>query len=144
MPELVGRAVRQLWTAAWKEAQDDIKAEREGLDAARREMERERRDMANEIARLEAENSTQAEEITRLSDLLAEQTTAKDEAEKANNALRIDNARLDERAKAAEGRAGELRDELEKLHGRLQELAAARPKAEPVPRGGTKREPKPE
>jgi hypothetical protein len=141
MPDPVGRAVRQLWTAAWKEAQDGIKTEREGLDAARREMERERRDMANEITRLETENGAQAEALTRLSGQLAEQTTARNDAEKANNELKIDNARLDERAKAAEGRAGELRSELDKLHGRFQELAAARPKTEPVPRGGKKQEP---
>lgn len=123
MPETVGRAMRQLWAAAWKEAQDGIKAERDALEAARRDMERERRDMAHEITRLETENGTQAEEIARLSSALADKTGALETADKAANDLKIENARLDERAKAAEGRAGELRDELAKLHASFQELA---------------------
>lgn len=144
MPEPVGRAMRQLWGVAWKEAQDGIKAEREALEAARRDMERERRDMTNEITRLEAENGTQAEEITRLSERLAEATDTLAEAEKTVGGLKIENARLDERAKAAESRGEELRQELAQLHARFQEVAGqpkapkdsgSRKKAGPEPTG---------
>ncbi len=124
MPEAVGRAMRHLWGAAWNEAQSGIKAEREGLEAARREMERERRDMAQEIARLEAENAAQGDELARLKEQLTAETAAKTKAEAELNTLRVENARLDERAKAAESRGDELRQELGQLNARLQELAA--------------------
>lgn len=142
MPEAVGRAMRHLWGAAWNEAQNGIKAEREGLEAARREMERERRDMAQEIARLEAENSAQGDELAKLKEQLAAETAAKAKAETELNMLRIENARLDERAKAAESRGDELRQELGQLNARLQELAA---QAKPgKPDGGKKLKSTPE
>jgi hypothetical protein len=128
MPETVARGVRHLWASAWNEAQGGIKAEREALEAARRDMEREQRAMAAEIARLESENAAQAEDFDRVTAALAEKTLALAEADKAASALRIENARLDERAKAAETRAEELRQELERLHTRFQEMAGA-PKA---------------
>jgi hypothetical protein len=143
MPESVSRAMRQLWTTAWKETQSGIKAEREALEAARRDMERQSRDMANEIARLEAENAAQGEEIARLTLRLAETAAALDASGKAATALSIENARLDERAKAAEGRADDLRKELGQLHDRFQELAASRkvedaqPEPEPPADEGT-------
>ena len=124
MPEAVGRAMRHLWGAAWNEAQSGIKAEREGLEAARREMERERRDMAQEIARLEAENAAQGDELAKVKAQLAVETAARSKAETELNAIKIENARLDERAKAAESRGDELRQELAQLNARFQELAA--------------------
>lgn len=134
MPDSVSRAMRQLWASAWKEGQDGIKAEREALEAARRDMERERRDMAHEIARLETETAVQGEELAKLTETLADKTNALDSAEHAVNELKIENARLDERAKAAEARAGELRDELAKLHARFQELANQAKAASKPPR----------
>jgi DNA anti-recombination protein RmuC len=123
MPEPVGRAMRQLWAAAWKEAQSGIKAEREALESARRDMERERRDMTAEITRLETEIGTQAEELARLRDQLEAETAARAKLEEAANSLRIENARLDERAKGADSRNEELRRELEQLHARFREVA---------------------
>jgi Plasmid replication region DNA-binding N-term len=129
MPEAVGRAVHQLWAGAWREAQNGMKAEREGLDAARRERERERRDMANELTRLEAENALQVEEIDHLTATLAEKATVLGDAEKIANNLRVENARLDERAKSAEALAATLRDELAKLIAGLQGMASKAPAA---------------
>lgn len=124
IPDAVGRSMRHLWGAAWNEAQSGIKAEREGLEAARREMERERRDMAQEIARLEAENAAQGDELAKLKEQLATESAARSKAETELNAIKIENARLDERAKAAESRGDELRQELAQLNARFQELAA--------------------
>ncbi|MGV0950349.1 MAG: DNA-binding protein [Azonexus sp.] len=124
MPEPVGKAARVLWSVAWKEAQHGVKGEREALDAARRDMERDRHDMTAEIARLETETTAQAEELARLREDLGEQAAALTKAGDSVNALQVENARLDERAKAAEGLGAELRQELGQLHSRFQELAA--------------------
>jgi chromosome segregation ATPase len=107
------------------------------LEAARRDMERERRDMAAEIARLEAENAAQAEDVARLSASLEDKAALLDKAEKAETALRIENARLDERSKAAEARAEDLKQELAQLHSRFQELAASRLEGEGTATGKT-------
>lgn len=95
MPESVGRAMRQLWAAAWKEAQDGIRTEREALETARRDMERERRDMTAEIARLETENTAQNETIHRLTDNLATKDEAIALKERQAHALQIENTRLE-------------------------------------------------
>jgi uncharacterized coiled-coil protein SlyX len=124
MPEPVGKAARVLWSVAWQEAQHGVKGEREALDAARRDMERDRHDMTAEIARLEAETTAQAEELDRLRETLGGQAAALAKAGETVNALQVENARLDERAKAAEGLGAELRQELGQLHSRFQELAA--------------------
>lgn len=138
MPDGVSRAMRQLWAAAWKEGQDGIKAEREALEAARRDMERERRDMAHEIARLETETAAQAEELAKLTEALDHKSHSLELAEHAVNDLKIENARLDERAKAAETRAAELRDELARVHARFQELANQAKAATKPPRSPKK------
>jgi len=41
MPEGVAGAARAMWAAAWNAAQEAVKTERDGLSAARREMEKE-------------------------------------------------------------------------------------------------------
>ena len=124
MPEGVGRAARAFWGAAWKEAQDGIQGERETLDAARRDLARERQDMTAEILRLEGENTRQADELDRLREALAKAEAERMDAKETAQALRVENARLDERAKAAETHGAGLQDELDKLHTRFQELAA--------------------
>jgi hypothetical protein len=58
MPEGVAGAARAMWAAAWNAAQEAIKTERDGLTAARREMEKERAEMASEIVELEAKLDT--------------------------------------------------------------------------------------
>ncbi|MCI0654422.1 MAG: DNA-binding protein [Methylococcaceae bacterium] len=127
IPSSVENALRHIWALAWKEALDPIKSEREGLETVRREMEREKKVMEAEIAGLETQSGVQAVEITRIGDALAEKVQDLDEAKTTNQTLSIENARLEERVKAAEGRAGDLRQELDKLHERLRELAAAKP-----------------
>ena len=58
MPESVVAASRSVWVAAWKGAEDLIQTERDGLTAARREMESERAEMASEITELEGKLDT--------------------------------------------------------------------------------------
>lgn len=139
IPPSVDNALRHVWALAWKEAQERIKTEREGLDAARREMEREKKDLEGEIVRLEAQIDAQGDEIKKCSRLLAEKNTALSEAENAKQTLLVENVRLEERGKAGEERAGELRRELDRLHERLRELAAA--KAKPATRAAGRKKP---
>ena len=122
MPENVNKAFRQVWAMAWKEAQSTIQAEREALALARQQMEQDRKDMAGEISRLEVENTAQGDKIKKEGELLSEKDKELSEAQNALNNLKIENARLDERAKSAESRAGELKEELDKLHDRLREV----------------------
>ena len=146
MPEGVGRAARAFWGAAWKEAQTSLQGERETLDAARRDLARERQDMTTEILRLEEENTRQADELDRLREALAKAEAERMDAKEAAQALQVENARLDERAKAAEAHGTGLQDELDKLHKRFQELAAkiAPPAPEnPKPRKKTPEDTKP-
>ena len=78
--------------------------------------------MEDEIIRLEAQIAAQGDEIKKMDEELAEKTNALSAAQNAVNELKIENARLDERAKYSEKRAGELKDELDKLHARLKEV----------------------
>jgi len=68
--------------------------------------------------------SAQGDELAKLKEQLTAETVAKTRAEVELNAMRIENARLDERGKAAESRGDELRQELGQLNSRLQELAS--------------------
>lgn len=120
MPEPVGRAARAFWGVAWKEAQAGIQGEREALDAARRDMARERQDMTAEITRLEGENGQQADALDRMREALDKAEAARRAAEEAAQGLRVDNARLDERAKAAEATADTLRADNARLGERTQ------------------------
>ena len=122
IPENVDKAFRSVWATAWKMAQEDIQSERETLAVARSQMEQEKRDMTAEISRLEIENTAQEEQLKQT---IGELFIKSEELTVANNIvndLRIENARLDERVKSAEGRAGELKEELDKLHIRFKEV----------------------
>lgn len=85
-------------------------------------MDQKHREMGQEIARLEAENGQQADTIARLTSELATQSSALAVAEKSTATLHIENARLDERAKAAETRSAELKEELARLYRQFEIL----------------------
>jgi SOS-response transcriptional repressor LexA len=53
MPEKVQTAFQQIWATAARSAQEDVETQREALEAMRREMDKERAAMAEEIERLE-------------------------------------------------------------------------------------------
>jgi hypothetical protein len=54
MPESVAGTARAMWAAAWNAAQEAIKTECDGLTTARRELEKERGEMAAEISELKS------------------------------------------------------------------------------------------
>jgi chromosome segregation ATPase len=114
LPEAVTQASRQIWVAALRSAQESVETERQALDAARREMMRERQEMAEEIARLErAVEAARAETATT--------GKARLEAEAAGTALRIENTRLEERAGGAEREREAARTEVARLGKALRE-----------------------
>ncbi|MBK5929972.1 hypothetical protein CCR82_05380 [Halochromatium salexigens] len=123
MPEPVERAARMFWGSAWKSAQQSLQSDRDALESARRDMVRERQEMSAEIARLENETTRllEAEQQHRSAREQAEQK--RHDAEEAIQHLRVDNARLEERANAAEARASSMQTEFDKLYERFQELS---------------------
>ena len=129
IPPTIFNALHQVWALAWKESQTQIRAERDGLDAVRQEIEREKGDMASEISRLEAENTVQGEELKKAEETLSEKTAALSNAENTLNQLKLENARIDERSKSTEKRAEELKDELTQLHQRFKEMAETQKKS---------------
>ncbi|MCI0667703.1 MAG: DNA-binding protein [Methylococcaceae bacterium] len=133
IPPSIDNALRHVWALAWKEAQERIKTEREGLDADRREMEREKGLMEKEIVDLETQLTEQTEEMERVRGASTEKDETIARLNSDNRTVSIENARLGERAKAADERSAELRRELDKLHERLGELAATKPEASARP-----------
>jgi chromosome segregation ATPase len=123
MPEKVRNAFNQVWAAAAKAAQDDVETQRQALEAMRREMDKEKADMTVEIARLEKEVEEATTKLETAGRDLEAQRKGRAAAEKQVTDLRIENARLDERTKAAEGVADELREQLKTLHERFAEVA---------------------
>ena len=63
VPEPVETVLRQVWGAAWQEAQGQVSGEREALAQARKGLEQERAEMLAEIERLDSELSAALEEV---------------------------------------------------------------------------------
>jgi hypothetical protein len=127
MPETVATTTRQamhsVWVAAWKAGQDMIETERDGLTAARREMESERAEMAREITELETKLDTMASERDTIARSLDDECKQLKKAQDDLGRLRIENARLEERVINTEKRSEELRAQVERLEGELTRLA---------------------
>jgi colicin import membrane protein len=81
MPEGVAGAARAMWATAWNAAQDAIKSERDGLSAARREMDKERAELAQEIGELESKLDVAETERANLASTLADEEKRHREAE---------------------------------------------------------------
>jgi chromosome segregation ATPase len=63
VPEPVETVLRQVWGAAWQEAQAQLSGEREALASARKALEQERAEMLAEIERLDAALTTTRTEL---------------------------------------------------------------------------------
>ncbi len=139
MPEKVMGAFQQVWATAAKAAQDEVETQRQALEAMRREMAKEQADMGAEIQRLEQALDEAGRKVEGLKRKLETERKGRAEAGEQVTALRIENARLDERAKAAEGRVVEFKAQLEGLQARF----AAAAKHQEL-KGRTARAPKPQ
>lgn len=146
MPEKVRAAFQQAWQVAFRSAQADVETQRQALEAMRREMDREQREMTDEIRRLERDLEAATERGDRLDSTLVEARRSGEEKDRRLMALEVSSARLEERAKAADeraeaanDRAGEYQRQVVDLQGKL--AAAARPAKPAAPKAPA---PKPE
>ena len=70
VPEPVEAVMRQVWGAAWQQAQGQLEGEREALGTARKEIERERAEMLSEIGRMDTEMETARGSLAKGADAL--------------------------------------------------------------------------
>ena len=126
MPDKVQAAFQQIWATTARSAQEGLETQRQALEAMRREMDKERSEMAGEIKRLEKALEETATRANALETALSAEREAGQEKDQQLTSLRIENARLDERAKAAEERAAEHKNQLEGLQEKFTELAKTR------------------
>jgi chromosome segregation ATPase len=147
MPEKVRAAFQLAWQVAFRNAQTEVETQRQALEAMRREMEREQRDMTEEIRRLEREIEAAVERGGQLDTALAEARRTGEEKDRQLLALQINNARLEERVKAADERADVANDRAEEyqrqvtdLQGKLAEMARPDKTAVPPKSAATKPE----
>ena len=134
MPESVAAATRAIWAAAWNAGQAELKTERDGLTAARRELEKERADMAQEIAELERKLEAGEAERDSLTAALTKEKEHTRTLEERVSAHTVENARLTERIENQERRADELREQVIRLEGELARLARTSAAPPPSPR----------
>jgi septal ring factor EnvC (AmiA/AmiB activator) len=140
-------AARAIWATGWNVEQDAIKTECEGRSAARRETEKERAELAQEIGELETELDAAESKRAKLASTLAEEEKRHREAADEMGNLKIENASLEERVANTERRADELRAQVTRTEGELVRLAQvkgapweepkepAKPRQRPRPQG---------
>ena len=136
MPERVRTALNQVWAQAATAAQEDLDTQRQALEVMRRELDKEQADMGAEIERLEQalEQEREKFEQQRINLDQAQNSVRDTQAEMLE--LKLDNARLSERAGSAERRAEELREQVQGLQQQLATLAAGK-EEKPAPRRRT-------
>jgi chromosome segregation ATPase len=113
MPEKVQEAFTRIWATAARSAQEDVETQREALEAMRREMDKERAAMAEEIERLEkALEETAARAAQFEADLTQEREAGEEKAGRVT-ALTIEKTRLEEQVKAAQAGAHAMKNALD-------------------------------
>ena len=123
IPDAVQSVFQQVWAAAAKAAQKDVETQRQAMEAMRRELEKEKSEMTKEIQRLEQNLDSAAEKTKLAEDNLNTVQQSMQEKDSQLTELRIDNARLDERVKGAEGRVVEMKEQIEALQTTLTQQA---------------------
>jgi septal ring factor EnvC (AmiA/AmiB activator) len=123
VPDTVTAAMRQVWALAWKAAQADTQSERDGLSAARREMDKERAEMTHEIDELEQKVSTTEDARAELASALEQEGARYRKATDDLTDLRVTNARLEERVANTTKRGDELAEQVSRLEEHLAQLA---------------------
>jgi hypothetical protein len=136
LPPSVMTAFRQIWALAWENTQAVVATEREALEMMRKQLLQERKEMEGEIQRLETEHERLDSESTARQQALEDERSTRQKVEQQVVELRIEKATLTERVTAADERGQELKQEIERLHARLQEAVAPKKAA-----SGKKEEP---
>jgi colicin import membrane protein len=114
-PEPVEAVLRQVWGAAWQQAQAQLEGEREALSQAHKEIAKEREAMLAEIARMDSELDAARETIRETGEALEEERRAR---ERVASEAREARALADEREKRITAQEKELQD----LRGQIEGL----------------------
>lgn len=138
IPETVRADFEKAWRTASMAAQAELDTERRALEAMRREMEQDQADMGAEIDRLETALEDAEKREAGLSEKLSDAAEAGAALAEQNKNLSIENARLEERANAAEQGRAELKEQLERLQGTFEAATKAIQSAAPRRKPRTK------
>jgi chromosome segregation ATPase len=107
VPEPVEAVMRQVWGAAWQQAQAQLEGERKALGSARKEIEKERAEMLAEIGRMDSEMGAARESIRQGAEALEAERRAH---EQTKSEAREARALADEREKRITAQDQELQD----------------------------------
>ena len=132
MPTSVETAMRGVWVAAWKAAQEQLEGERDAMASARKAIERERAEMLAEINRLDGELEAAKAEIQQVHEALDAERNAHEgtraEVKEARAVASERKARIEQQAselQEAQRQAAEAKAQA----GRAQALVAERDRA---------------
>jgi chromosome segregation ATPase len=109
-----------------KAAQAETRAMKNALDTANTEREHDRDAHERDRGRWEKEIEQERRQKTGLQTQLEAERSARGKADREAAELRTENARLEERASAADVRAGEMKGQLEDLQAKFADVAKAR------------------
>lgn len=102
MPDKVQDAFNRIWATAARSAQEDVEAQRDALETMRREMDKDRASMGEEIERLENDLEAAAIRAVQVEKEVAQERESAGEKARQITGLTIENARMDEQVKAAQ------------------------------------------
>jgi DNA repair exonuclease SbcCD ATPase subunit len=126
-PEPVEAVMRQVWGAAWQEAQAQLEGEREALASARKAIEQERAELLGEIERLDTELTAALDAVGQGRAALEAQRSAHERAESDAREARALAEEREKRIGAQDQALQELRGTIEGLRievARSEERAA--------------------
>jgi chromosome segregation ATPase len=113
LPEGVESAMRQVWGAAWKDAQAQLEGEREALNTARKDIEQERNQMLAEIERLDGDLDQARDEIRAGAEALEQERR---EHDRTKGEVREAIAVATERSHRIQAQESELRETRHRSH----------------------------
>jgi uncharacterized protein YhaN len=123
MPDKVMGAFQQVWATAAVVAKEGVETQRQALEVIRRQMQQEKVEMTAEINRLEKALEDAQTKVEGLKKELEAEREGRAVMEKQVAGVNIENARLDERAKAAEERATEFKEQVDDLQAKFAQVA---------------------
>jgi len=114
-PEPVETVMRQVWGAAWQQAQAQLQGEREALSAARQEIAKEREAMLAEISRMDAQLESAKEAIAKGTEALEAERRAHEQAASEAREVRALAEEREKRITAQDQELAALRGQIEAL-----------------------------
>lgn len=130
VPEPVEAVMRQVWGAAWQQAQGQLEGEREALGTARKEIERERAEMLSEIGRMDTEMETARGSLAKGAEALEVERQAHERTKSNVREAQAIAAERAERIAAQEKELQGLRRQIEEGGARASRLESERDHAQ--------------